>query len=204
MQPGGRLAVLGKERALYPVRIAALQEAQYKHLLAIDFGNPLDLHLARTGAHGGAAGGSGQATDLFHGFPIDVESVNQGHFKIVLGARVPFYKHVVGDDAQLHFLLPQLCPRVGIVVDVLDQRALGTDLGAGGANTADGLFGNLGGDFLPVVVVGHDGDVLAGVDQFREKVDQFIGILVGHEAVGPESEGLGADANGLDMIEFRL
>src|SRR5690554_2484775 len=204
VQPGGRFAVLGKERALYPVRVAALQEAQHEHLFAFDFGYALYFHLAGAGTHAGAAGGAGQAADLLHGVAVDVVGLGQGHFEVVLGAGVPLYKHVVGDDAQLHFTLPQLGPVVGVVVYVLDQRALGADFGTGGADAADGFFRDVGGDFLPVVVVGHDGHVLAGINQPGKQFDQLVGILVGHETVRPEGEGLGADADGLDVIEFRL
>src|SRR5690606_6967945 len=70
MQPGSRFAVLGEERALHPVRVAALQEAQYEDLLALDFGDALDLHLAGAGAHAGASGSSGKAADLLHGFAV--------------------------------------------------------------------------------------------------------------------------------------
>src|SRR5690554_6049226 len=204
MQPGGRFAVLGKERALHPVRVAALQEAQYENLLALDFGDALDLYLARAGTHAGAAGGAGQAADLLHGFAVDVVGLGQRHFEVVLGAGVPLYKHVVGDDAQLHFFLPQLGPVVGVVVHVFDQWALGADLGTGGTYAADGFFRDVGGDFLPVVVVGHDGHVLAAINQFGEQFDQLVGVLVGHETVRPEGEGLGADADGLDVVELRL
>src|SRR5690554_3165264 len=191
MQPGGGFAVLGEKRALHPVRVSALQEAQYEDLLAVDFGDALDLHLAGAGAHAGAAGGSGKAADLLHGFAVDVVGLGQGHFEVVLGAGVPLYKHVVGDDAQLHFLLPQLGPGVGIVVHVLDQRALSADFGTGGADAANGFFRDVGGDFLPVVVVGHDGHVLAGLHQFGEQFDQPVGILVGDRAVRPAGDGLG-------------
>src|SRR5690606_1659111 len=155
-------------------------------------------------AHAGTAGGAGQAADLLHGFAVDVVGLGQGHLEVVLGAGVPLYKHVVGDDAQLHFFLPQLGPGVGIVVHVLDQRALGADFGTGGADAANGFFRDVGGDFLPVVVVGHDGHVLAGINQFGEQFDQLVGILVGDKAVWPEGEGLGTDADGLDVVEFRL
>ena len=55
-----------------------------------------------------------------------------------------------------------------------------------------------------MVVVGHDGHVLAAINQFGEQFDQLVGVLVGHETVRPEGEGLGADADGLDVIELRL
>src|SRR5690554_1441779 len=204
MQPGGRLAVLGEERALYPVRVAALQESQNEYLLTLDLGNALNLYLAGAGAHAGAAGGAGQAADLLHGVAVDVVGLGQGHLEVVLGAGVPLYKHVVGDDAQLHFALPQFGPGVGIVIHVLDQRALGADFGTGGADTANGFFRDVGGDFLPVVVVGHDGHVLAAINQFGEQFDQLVGVVVGHETVRPEGEGLGADADGLDVVKLRL
>src|SRR5690554_3168884 len=88
VQPGSRLAVLGKERALYPVRVAALQEAQHEHLFAFDFGYALDFYLTGAGAHAGAAGGSGKAADLLHGFAVDVVSLGQGHLEVVLGTGV--------------------------------------------------------------------------------------------------------------------
>src|SRR5690554_1514944 len=204
MQPGGRFAVLGKERALHPVRVAALQEAQHEHLFAFDFGYALDFYLTGAGTHAGAAGGAGQAADLLHGLTIDVVSLGQRNLEVVLGTSVPFYKHVVGDNAQLHFLFPKLGPGVGIVVHVLDQRALSADFGTGGTDAANGFFRDVGGDFLPVVVVGHDGHVLAGINQFGEQFNQLVGIFIGHKAVRPEGEGLGADADGLDVIEFRL
>src|SRR5690554_778258 len=196
MQPGGGFAVLGEKRALHPVRVAALQEAQYEDLLAVDFDDALDLHLAGAGAHAGAAGGSGRAADLLHGFAVDVVGLGQRHLEVVLGTGVPLYKHVVGDNAQLHFFLPQLGPGVGIVIHVLDQRALGADFGTGGTDAANGFFRDVGGDFLPVVVVGHDGHVLAGINQFGEQFNQLVGIFIGHKAVRPEGEGLGADADG--------
>ena len=84
------------------------------------------------------------------------------------------------------------------------MRALGADFGTGGAQAADGFFRDIGGDFLPVVVVRHDRHVLTGVHEAGKQVNQFVRILVGHEAVGPEGQGLGADANGLDVVKLRL
>ena len=85
-----------------------------------------------------------------------------------------------------------------------DQRALGTDHGTGGADTADRRACGLGVEFLPVIVMGHDGDVLATLDHALEQPDQFVRIGRGVEAVGPEGQRLGADADGLDVIEIRV
>ena len=98
MQPGGRLAVLGEERALYPVRVAALEEAQDEDFLALDFGDALDLHLAGAGAHAGAAGGAGQAGDLFHGLAVDVVGLGQGYLEVVLGAGIPEHVEAPKED----------------------------------------------------------------------------------------------------------
>lgn len=51
MQPGGGFAVLGKERALYPVRVAGLDEPEHEHFLAVDLGDALYLNLAGASAH---------------------------------------------------------------------------------------------------------------------------------------------------------
>jgi hypothetical protein len=40
-----------EERAVYPVRIAGLEEPQGEDLLAMDLGHTLDLHFAGIGAH---------------------------------------------------------------------------------------------------------------------------------------------------------
>ena len=55
-----------------------------------------------------------------------------------------------------------------------------------------------------MVVVRHQRDVLAGLDQLREQADQVVGVLRTEEAVRPEGQRLGADADGLDVVELGL
>lgn len=55
IKPGGLGIVFGKENALYPVGIAALDKAQDKDFLAIQLNDALDFHLTGTGTHGRTA-----------------------------------------------------------------------------------------------------------------------------------------------------
>jgi len=50
--------------------------------------------------------------------------------------------------------------------------------------------------------VRHQRDVLAGFDELPEKAHEIVGILGAEEAVRPEGERLGADADGLDVVEL--
>src|SRR5690606_21879786 len=82
VEPGRLVVVLGEERTLHPVGVAALDEAQYEHLLASDLGDALDLDLARTGAHARATRGAGQTGYLLHGLAIDLPGAHQRHFEV--------------------------------------------------------------------------------------------------------------------------
>src|SRR5690606_24627508 len=86
VKPSGLLVVTGKEGALYPIRVAALDHAQGQYLLAVDLGDALDLHLARIRTHGRAAGGAGDAGHPLDGFAVDFPRAYQRHLEIVPGA----------------------------------------------------------------------------------------------------------------------
>src|SRR5690606_13645969 len=202
VQPGRLLVIAGEERALYPVRIAALDHAQGQYLLAVDLGDALDLHLARIRTHGRAAGGAGDAGHPLDGLAVDFPGAYQWHLEVVPGAGIPLHEHVVGDDAQLDLGLPQPRPHCRIIVDVRQQRALGADLRAGSAEAGNGLAGDGWLQLTPVVVMRHDRQVLAGGLDLLEQCQQIIGILVGDKALGPECQGLGADADGAHMVEL--
>ena len=119
------------------------------------------------------------------------------------GAGVAFHKHVVRDDAQLDLGLPQARPVVGVVVDVCQQRALGANHRAGGAYPLHRFTGDVGFQFLPVVVVRHQRQVFAAGDHFLEQVQQVLGVGIGYHALGPEGECLGADADGANLFQFQ-
>ena len=203
IQPGGVLVVLGEEGTLNPVVVTPLDEAQGEHFLAVDFGNALDFHLARVAGHARATGGTGDTGDLLHGITVDLPGLGQRDFKVTTGTGVPFHKHVVGDDAQLDLGLPKAGPVIGIVVDVCQQRALGADHGAGGADPAYRFPGDVGFQFLPVVVVSHQRQVFAAGLHFPEQIQKILGIVVGYHTLRPEGQRLGTDADGADLFQFQ-
>ena len=135
----------------------------------MDFGDTLDLHLARVGAHAGAAGGARDAGNPLHGVAVDFPGFYQGHFKIAARPGVAFHEHVVGNDAEFHLGLPESCPDIGIVVDVGQQGALGPDLRAGFADAPDGFPGNGRFQLPPVIVVRHQRQMFAGCLDFTEQ-----------------------------------
>ena len=82
-----------------------------------------------------------------------------------------------------------------------EEGALGADDGAGVAHPPDGLAGEVGLQLAPVVVVGHHRDVLPAAHQPLEQPQHLVGVVVGHEAPGPEAERLGADAHRAHVLQ---
>jgi hypothetical protein len=60
---------------------------------------------------------------------------------------------------------------------VADQRALHAQRGAGADDALDGLLGDRAAQLDRVVVVAHDGQVLAGLDDLLEQAQQVVESL---------------------------
>ena len=130
--------------------------------------------------------------------------LRQRHLKVVLGTGVTLDKHVVRLDTQFHLRLPHLRPVVGFGIDVVQQRALATDMGAGFTDARHRLTVDIGFHLAPVVVVRHEGQVLAGGDDVTEQRHQIIAVLISDKAVRPEGQRLGTDTDGTNMVELRF
>ena len=55
-----------------------------------------------------------------------------------------------------------------------------------------------------MAVVHHDGYVPAGVYHLLEQAKQVVGVLIGHEPVGPVCGGLRADADARNVVQRRM
>ncbi|MBJ02993.1 MAG: hypothetical protein CMK00_09005 [Planctomycetes bacterium] len=172
--------------------------------MPLDLGHPLDLDLAGTGAHGRPARRASQARDLANGVAVDLSRPGQGHLEVASRAGVALDKHVIGHDAEGHLGTPGLGPGIGAVVDLGQQGSLPAQGDTHIAQAADGLAGDGRFQFAPVVDVGHQCQLLAAFGQAFEETQQIIGISIADETVGPEGQGLGADANGLNVVVARF
>src|SRR5690606_35600082 len=180
-----------------------LYHSHVEPLLAFDYSLTLKVHIARHRAHERAPGGAGDSGHALDGITVDLTGAYQWHLEVMLGAGIPFHEHVVGDDPQLYLCLPQAGPDRRVVVDMRQQRPLSPDLGAGGADPADGFAGYFRLQLPPVVVVRHQRQVFAGCLDFLDQGQQVVRVLVGDKALGPETQCLAADADGAHLIEYR-
>ena len=113
-------------------------------------------------------------------------------------------KHIIRNDAQADLCSPHPGPDRGIIVDMGQERPLTADDRAGRAQTPDGCPDLRLLQFSPVIVVGHEGDVLAGGDEFLTQAHEVVGIRIARKAEGPVGQRLRADPNGLDVLELGL
>ena len=158
------------------------------------------LHLAGARGHARPAHRPRDAADVAVGLAEDFLALDQGQLEVALRARVAGDEQVVGHAADLGLLGPHVGEQLRVVVDVLEQRRLGADLGAGLADAAHGLEGSLGAQLGGMVEVRHQRQLQAGVDHLAEEGEQVFGVIVVEEAVRPVGDGLGADPHGAQVV----
>ena len=124
--------------------------------------------------------------------------------EVAAGPGVAFHEEVVGDATELDAGVPEFGPDVRIVVDVTDEGDLHPNVRSRGTDSSHGLLGDRRGQFDRVRMVNHDRDRPAAVDDASKAVKQVVGVGIGDVPLWPVGHALGADADGLDVGEFRI
>mmetsp|Transcript_17172 Transcript_17172/g.34860 ORF Transcript_17172/g.34860 Transcript_17172/m.34860 type:complete len:338 (-) Transcript_17172:604-1617(-) len=195
--------VLGEENLADPFLVAALQETQDERGLAHDLLHARHFDLARSARHRRAtrrAAEPGRRTDRIG---IKLLRSHQWHIEERLRARVARDEHVVRHDAQAHLLSPLVGPHLGVVVDAAHHRGLRADHNPGVIlEPLDRLTHRVRLQLTYVTEVAHDRNVAAAhLLDLPQQLVQLVCVVVGGEALRPESESACADTQILDVGE---
>ena len=103
----------------------------------------------------------------------------------MLGAGITHYEHIVGYHTQGHLPAPHGRPDVRIIIDMAQDRRLGTDLRTGTANPADRLGQYFGLKLIGMIEMSHNSQMLTGFVDPIEQVYDFVRIRIGQVFVRP-------------------